>query len=612
MRFKFLLSSFFIVGVFVCSVIFSPFILDYTLSPRLIFFSLTVLFSLIFIVRNDFNFHIKIDFLILSYLLFCCFCCFSIFWSNTKSESIFESNKVLLAFGSFSICHMLFQQNGTNFLHSLCKLSCLIILIEFIVILFQLSHLSEFNKQSLYAIYGLNSHKNLVSSFLLLQLFFVVVGLFEFTRIWKYTAIFCFCLCVLILALLQTKAVWIGIGVTLLCFICMKLINLSNFKFNIRLGLILALVFFNIFFVFILPQIIKRGISFNESQSLVHKSQRGKELDNERLLLWDKTYNMINKHPIAGVGIGNWQIYFPDAGLKNLWRAEDLNYTFQRPHNDFLWQLSELGILGFNLFLIFIAGIVFTLFSFTNKNTLSKNERLKIILCASILLGYFVASFFDFPRERSEHSLWLSIILAFGYYCIKKNYLLKSFFELYLSKKSFSSLILISTCLLLINLYRYNGEYHTRKLYNQKALSNYFGVLQEGKKSISSFYQIDPTSIPIKWYTGNAHAALGNYKEAHSDLLLALDQNPYNRNVLNDLGSSYAVMGEETVALNYYSESLRISPRFDDPKLNMIAIYIKQKKYEKADSSLNTLFHDSERRSNYEKMVNAFLGKTPR
>ena len=63
------------------------------------------------------------------------------------------------------------------------------------------------------------------------------------------------------------------------------------------------------------------------------------------------------------------------------------------------------------------------------------------------------------------------------------------------------------------------------------------------------------------------------------------------------------------IAKAYYVEACRISPRFDDPKLNLTALYFNQKEFEKADSCLKTLLHDSERRTKYQTMVNAFLKK---
>jgi tetratricopeptide (TPR) repeat protein len=163
--------------------------------------------------------------------------------------------------------------------------------------------------------------------------------------------------------------------------------------------------------------------------------------------------------------------------------------------------------------------------------------------------------------------------------------------------------------LVLVGIYRYQGEFFTRKMYDQKRLNNNIGVIKEAKKAINFTYSIDPTSIPIKWYTGNSYAILGNLVQAKSDFKNAYLLNPYNRNVINDLASSYVNINQLDSAKYFYIKASRISPRFDDPKLNLAAVYFNEKEFKKADSCLQTLLHDSERRTKYQTLINAFLGK---
>jgi len=75
------------------------------------------------------------------------------------------------------------------------------------------------------------------------------------------------------------------------------------------------------------------------------------------------------------------------------------------------------------------------------------------------------------------------------------------------------------------------------------------------------------------------------------------------------LASAYVNTNQIDSAIYYYLEASRISPRFDDPKLNLVTIYFNKKDFKKADSCLQKLLHDSERRTKYQTMVNAFLGK---
>jgi tetratricopeptide (TPR) repeat protein len=158
-----------------------------------------------------------------------------------------------------------------------------------------------------------------------------------------------------------------------------------------------------------------------------------------------------------------------------------------------------------------------------------------------------------------------------------------------------------------IGILRHQGEYHTRKMYDEKNKANYNGVIAESRAARSFAYSLDPTSVPLAWYAGNAFAALQNYTASHEQFLAAYRLNPYNRNVLNDLGSSFVIKNETESAKQLYEEAARISPRFDDAKLNLVAVYIQEKNYVKANEYLHSLLHDSERRSNYQKLVDAFL-----
>jgi tetratricopeptide (TPR) repeat protein len=309
---------------------------------------------------------------------------------------------------------------------------------------------------------------------------------------------------------------------------------------------------------------------------------------------------------VLGVGAGNWQIDFPDQALSGLWRAEDLNFTFQRPHNDFLWILSETGIIGFNLFLLFIFSILLLLSKTLKTDAVNKSESNDVIMCFAFIIGYFAISFFDFPKERIEHTVWINIILGLSYYNIKNYNSLRplSHFSIRRSACGFSFVLL--AFIVIVGILRYKGEFYTRKMYDYKYSGQNLKLIAAGNEALSFAYTFDPTSVPVNWFTGNARNALGDYKNAHKDFMTAYDFNPYNRNVVNDLASSCALCEDLDHAKKYYLEASRISPRFDDPKLNLAAIYINEKNYKKAGECLGSLFHDSERRANYQKIVDAF------
>ncbi len=596
----------FLIGILLSSLAFSPFILDYTLTPRLII--LACVLSCVFLLMPKGTLKIPSHFILMTYFLFVAFSWLSISWSHLSSEAIFENAKLCICFLVFILSYHFFHANEKPFMILLCKISILLFLAQLVVGVYQIIHLPSFEKASLYTVYGMNSHKNLFSSFILLQLPFVILCINKLSgerkNFWIITILIIY---IALLAFLQTKAVWIGCLVSVLFFFIILLYKKAPFTFNLKISIAVLVILANVFFIFVLPNIVKRGIDHNISQAKNVNIQQKQELDQERLVLWDKTYTMFNKHPAIGVGAGNWQIYFPDATLKNLWRAEDLNYTFQRPHNDLLWILSETGLIGFNLFVIFILSLWASLVHVIKISSFSKQQNLELILFACIIPGFFTAAFFDFPKERIEHMVWLNIILGSCFYTVYKYLPSARSKEFTFKPIHISMSIALCVFVLICGIYRYLGEFHTRKMYDHKAQNNLHGLISEGNKATSFVYKVDPTSLPVKWYTGNAHALQGTFALANKDLLEAYKQNPYNRNVINDLGSSYAQLNMEDSAINCYKRSALISPRFDDPKLNMAAIYIRQKNFRAADSCLRGLFHDSERRTNYQKMVDAFL-----
>lgn len=601
------ISKVFSAGIVCSALIFSRQILDPTLTPRVICFAFFSVLAVWLLYKSKQKLSFEADIINSSYLAFTLFCVTSILWSNTKTEAVFESSKVVLSFIAFSLTYYCLKNDYVSFRITLLKLSAPVFLVVFAFACFQFSKIKVLDKEALYTITAINGHKNLFASFLFLNLFFLVLGAIELKGIWRLIIFISIILTLLSLFVIKTKAVWIGLALAAFIFGFLFLTKKIKLKLNFYLSLVSCILFANIFFLYAVPKGIEKGMTHNSAiTNTSTPEEKAKELDNERLTLWLKTYDMIQKHPAIGVGMGNWQIYFPDATLKGIWRAEDLNFTFQRPHNDLLWILSETGWLGLNLFFIFIFSLLLLILRSIRLDSVSLKDKTEMILCIAFVIGFFAVSFFDFPKERMEHLTWSNIIFAFGYFQVKKHSAIPFFKKKDLKQPAL--LLCLSVCILttIISVLRYRGEYYTIKMYNHRAMKEELPAIHSGYKALSFAYSVDPTSVPVYWYTANSYANLKDYKKAQQDFILAESINPYNRNVLSDLGSSYFYTDNTDLAKKYFKEALRISPRFDDPKLNLAAIYIREKNWAKADTCLQTMFKDSERRSQYQKMVNAF------
>jgi O-antigen ligase len=604
------ITGLFLAGIIVSSFIVSPDILDLTLVSRFITLSALLFLSVFMMYRKNAQISLTVDLPFSVYLLYTVFSCCSTLWATNFSESLFESSKLILGFLVFSLTLFSLRQNP-GFMTGLLKYSVVLFFMELVVITIQFAWLPNLEKLSLYGITGLNGHKNLLSSFLLLNLFFLVNAMIKLQKPWKLLAALAIALSLLILCFLKTKAVWLGISISVFTYIgihlCLLVRKGIRIKLNAYIVIGILMLVANVFFLKILPLIIDKGLHYNQELTLPAKEREQAELDNERLMLWKKTYTVFEKHPAIGVGTGNWQIHYADAGLEHLWRAEDLNYTFQRPHNDWLWILSETGIIGFNLWLLFIISIlVFSLKAFAAEE--DKTTARGIALCIATITGYLAASFFDFPHERVEHSIWINVLLAIAYDHARKHATIKAAYEFIPHKLIYLVISFILLGIIYIGVLRHQGEFSLRKMYAYKNRNKLTETIDLCKAAESFAYSIDPTSVPISWYSGNAKAASGDYAGAQKDFIKAYRLNPYNRNVLNDLASSYAFTNNTDMAKSYYREAARISPRFDDPKLNLAAVYIREENYKMALYWLRSVHHISERRTNYQKIVEMNLG----
>lgn len=605
------MTGIFFTGIVISSFIISPEVMDFTLVARFITLSLFLFLAFAVLVRKAPALKVKADLPLLAYGLYTVFCCCSILWAHTTSEALFESAKVFLGFCVFLLTVFTLRRDEGKWMDRLLVFSVVLFFMELVVIAIQMTDLGDLEKDSLYSISGMNGHKNLLTSFLLLNLFFLIKALFRLKQTWKILAATALVLNLGLIGLLQTKAVWLGLIIALLTYATAYLFTVLRkkirMKLNVYIWIGIVMLTANLFFLKVLPIAIDRGLSYNQGVKVEGVNTASRELDDERLMLWKKTNAVFQDKPLLGTGMGNWQIWYPKAGLDHLWRAEELNYTFQRPHNDWLWILSETGLIGFNLFLLFAVSILAFLLKAALVAAADRQRQRRIIGYMAIISAFFTVAFFDFPRERMEHTIWINLIFGMAYVEIRNSLALGPLFTFTVQRGHYLAVAVILLFICSVGMLRHQGEYNLRNLYVAKNLGGRSQVIDLCTAAESFAYTIDPTSLPLCWYSGNAKAQGKDFEGAHRDLLKAYGLAPYNRNVLNDLASSYAFRNETETAKMYYRKSAGISPRFDDPKLNLAAIYIREENYRMALYWLSTLHHPSERRSAYETIVKANL-----
>lgn len=371
-------------------------------------------------------------------------------------------------------------------------------------------------------------------------------------------------------------------------------IKRATFK-NTAILFVVTLVLLNVFYIRILP-------TLSSKKAASHKSFNEEKITNlstlnERFIIWSKTYELIEQHFGLGVGANNWKVAHTKNHYPTIFKATDLNVIFQRPHNDFLWIFSEYGIIGLNSYLAWVLLVLLGLYTVY----INTRSRLALLLFAS-LVSYWVISFFDFPKERIEHIILCSMLLSAAFGILYRHQYYKSK-AIRVSKPRGILIVLVAVMISYISYQFLRGEKYLNKLYLARLSNDPIGVLRNGEKSISRFYNLDPTSVPVSWYRANALVELNAYEPALQELKTALKHAPFNPYVLNDLGSAYYYSEKTDSALYYYKQAAMINERFDDPRLNIVAIYINEEAWTEAKKWNESILHDSERRTYYRKLI---------
>jgi len=125
-----------------------------------------------------------------------------------------------------------------------------------------------------------------------------------------------------------------------------------------------------------------------------------------RLPVWQGTLGIIKDYPIFGTGPGTFNYVFPKYQS-----AEIITSRWVHAHSDVLEFISEVGIIGLVLFLVF--GFWFLAYLFRRFNR--RNDPW--VLCVSVglfasLAGIFLHSFTDFSLRIPANAILLVLILA--------------------------------------------------------------------------------------------------------------------------------------------------------------------------------------------------------
>jgi len=587
--------------VVVAPSIYSNKVLDNTLMPRFVGIAVFILLFLVYYLANykktfsnyDFSIFKKPVFLI--YLLFLILTLVSISYSINKSEASFDFLKIFTFFQLF----VLFSLFLTKHKDTRKEITQMFVIFSLIITLTGvLSYLELLNdpavknlRRAVYQIRGNFAHKNLFSQSLLVSLGFTIYGVVSLKKYWKIASAITSFLSVVLIVLFLSRAIWlssfVAISVTSLFYILF--INKDK-KLSEKL-IMLAKVVGIIVVISVITAVIYT--SSNKKNSItkhiiaVTNTKSGSTF--HRLDLWKKSSGIIEDHFVVGVGAANWKTVVLKYGI-----GEQGNGGWKypvRPHNDYLWILSELGIVGFLTFLAILGSMFYYLYLFLKK---SEDEDQKIFTLALIfgLTAYLSFSFFSFPKERIESQIFLHLIFAYivsNYHNLqKKETKSKVPSKILISGLGIVSLVIISVAIF-AGMQRVNTEMDLQKIIGNQKAKKFDKVIPLVDNAIRPFATLDHAGLPILYYKGVALLQIKKMEEGKKVLLEALEVHPYHSTIITALGYAESLEGNNDEAKKYFKQVLEIHPNDRMVLKNLAIIYKKDEQNDSAYFALNKI-----------------------
>lgn len=424
-----------------------------------------------------------------------------------------------------------FTKNKENAMNALGMGSQIALIIATVSILPSLAE--AYRENNIYLANGpLFTHKNYAAATLLLLLPFTFLGKFE-GKLGRWVQIASIALAGMAILLLRTRGVWLG-GIAMGLIATIHYIVQGNTKLRNQ-----GLIALGIFVVGMAVAIAAGG-----SEKIFNS-----DTIQSRLHYWNASWEMFLDKPISGVGGGQWKIEYPAQGLKGTNESVMNGVTnILRPHNDFLWMLSETGIFGGILFVgILVLGY---------WQNFKKDGN---IYMALVVVGFAVYGFGEFPLERAS-MLWpLAIALGFA------STGLKTRLESPINAMTAGVLI---TFALVVSSSRMMSEREAKKSLDGYMTRNARLMQTNAESAQSVFFEMDIYNNPMAYFEGlGILSASGNQptqrdvNKAQEAFEYALDIHPYHMLSMNQLASIYRMKGELNEAAKLYDQVLEMSPR---------------------------------------------------
>ena len=370
------------------------------------------------------------------------------------------------------------------------------------------------------------------------------------------------------LVITRTRAAWIAIFIMIIIFIILNLKKLLSDLKNIFSKKIVILIITTITLcvslIVIKPIDIQTGIWIGNKSNFKNTLLSIKEINKKstwghRIDLYESSIRMIKNNFMFGVGLGNWKVVYPGYSNNDFIKDSKEHLASLRPHNDLLWIFSEVGFVGFVLFICFLMTHFKILLT---QLKVSRNSNYYInLFCLLSLTAILIESLLDFPSERVLPNLFIWTIL--GYIISSKK----------TSSTHISFLPIICALIFISATFFISKEMHSH-IYNQKIIEyrnkNQFKKMKEScLKSKDTFKTINHNAIPIDYYLSTAYQYLGEHSLSEKSINSGLNISPYNIGLLVKKMDVFIKSKDFEKAYLIMNQIKSIYPKLHGPQLKL-------------------------------------------
>ncbi len=605
-----------------------PSAIDPDLNPRIIAVSLFCLISLIIFGRR--TVHLPDSFRKVGATSFALLiiALFSVISSVNSGEALAEWLRICMLYLFLLVSVIFFQKNDLNILTLVRFISlavfifCAFAILQTIPIIESVLANKKFNISSSLA--SSLSNKNFFSEVLVLLTPAVFYAIINDDKRYRLLHILAFILAVLYIILLTSVACWVALFVSLIivCFVFLTNRNSDTFVLKKSTAITLTATTFillTIGYIVFEKVPVAKGLKFKAEMIAKYISDPALLEQNvtsnnnsvfDRLLMIKNSLHMIKDHPITGVGMNNWKLFYTSYGVGGTEVINSGAMNFEHPHNDYLLIFAEQGVIGLLAYLLFIYFVI-KVWRIKWKTTPS-TDRDFLLVILFVIISFLIISLFSYPYSRIYSPILLMFYIAMLF---KKQELENSQSNGSESKLVIKPIFIFSCaaiCLasVIVTSIRLNSEIHAKKMIKAKFQSNFARVIRESEKINEYFYPLEFSSTAIDWYKGMALFYSGQIPAALASYQKAILKTPYHLRTLNDLATAYEQTGLPDSAISLYKRALSISPNLHDSRFNLSATYFNQNKVDSAYNVLNYIVYKNLNigpQENYVKFMSVIL-----